>query len=498
VASGGSGEDKGRGKSEVEGRYYRQKLNLFETGSLLTAPTSEAGAAEDGIINVQEGDVISVTYVEVADEFGLPSTRSTSVTVGPIAAQASIKVASILIFENEPLCVTILEPDLIKPKTIPPLSPRTTAVLFLTNTSYFSNISALPFTVFKTTTIAPMTTASPLPSTNSTVASWADTNLTNFSFNTSNLSKWTTSWSPVLLLGELISATITRDLFQPQILNLSKASETGMFFGCIPTFTGQGQPNALNYAERGQTMTVTYSDNAFYGNKTAIAVVSRKGRINVSPRVIGFSRTLFITVTDLDLNQNFSNPEIAKVQVFSSWRENGNETILLTETGDDADNFTGILNTVLNDMPSPKNCDYESNGCIEPLSVGPAIHVREGDLLTFLYQDVAVGTHASEPANDITAKVRVGVKGIPLLSSCVGQGDGSPPLCGSVVSGGGVLNLQIDDLDLVFSQVLTALRTTTVTVTTSKDAEEEPVVLLETYPGSGRFTGNNSSMFISN
>jgi hypothetical protein len=454
---------------------------------LLTAPTSEAGAAEDGIINVQDGDIISVSYVEVADESGLPSTRRTFVTVGPTAAQASIIVAAILVFENEPLCVTIIEPDLVKPTIIPTSPPRTTAISLQTSTSSPSNMSTFPLTTAsRTTTTTAMATVS---SSSSTVASWADTNITNSSLNISNLWKWTTTQSPLLFPGETISATITRGTLQPQILNLSDASKSGLFIGCIPTSTGQGPTNALNYAERGQVMTVTYSDNAFYGNKTAHVVVSRKGTINVSPRIIGFSRTLYITVTDLDLNQNSSSPETAKVKVFSSWHENGNDTISLTETSKDSDNFTGIFNTVLNGMPSPKNCDYESNGCIEPLSVGLAIHVREGDLLTFLYQDVAVGTYATEPANDISVTVRVGVKGVPFLSSCVGQGGGSPPICGSVVSGGGVLNLQLDDLDLVFSQSSTSLRTCTVKVTTSKDAEEEPVVLLETYPGSGRFTG---------
>ncbi len=99
----GSGEV-GRGVKEwVWVGGSGQLLILFLTGALLTAPTSEAGAAEDGIINVQDGDIISVSYVEVADESGLPSTRRTFVTVGPTAAQASIIVAAILVFENEPL-----------------------------------------------------------------------------------------------------------------------------------------------------------------------------------------------------------------------------------------------------------------------------------------------------------------------------------------------------------------------------------------------------------
>ncbi len=446
---------------------------------MLTAPTSEAGAAEDGIINVQEGDTLSVTYIEAADESGLPCTRRTLVTVGPAAAQASMRVGSILVFENEPLCVSILEPDLVKPATF--------AISLQTSTR--NSFPSTTATVFKTNTTAPMMTASSLPLMTSAAAGWAGTNMSNSFPNISNLSTWTTTLSSISLLGESISVTITRGTLQPQILNLSQESKPGVFIGCIPTFTGQGQANALNYAERGQVMTVTYSDNEFYGNKTAIAVVSRKGTINVSPRIISFSRTLFITVTDLDLNQNSSKPESSKVQVFSSWRENGNETIFLLETSSNSDSFTGILNTVLNGMPSPKNCDFESNGCIEPLSMGKAIHVREGDLITFVYQDVAVGTYATEPANDITVEVRVGVKGIPLLSSCVGQGGGSPPLCGSVVSGGGVLSLQLDDLDLVFSQPYTTFRTFPVMVTTSKDAEEEAVVLIENHPGSGRFTG---------
>jgi hypothetical protein len=466
---------------------------------LLTAPTTEAGAAEDGIINVQEGDIISVTYVEGADESGMPSTRRTLVTVGPTAAQATVRVATLIFYENEPLCVTILDPDFIKPTYTPTSPPTTTALSLQTSTSKASNISTFPLTTtaIKTTTTTPMLTNTSLPLTTSAVADLAERNMTNSSSNSSNTSIWATppQTSP-FGLGEFISATISRGTLQTQILNLSRASKPGMFIGCIPTFTGQGRSNSLNYAERGQVVTVTYSDNAFYGNSTAVAVVSRKGTLSVNPRIIGFSRTLYITVTDLDLNQNSSKAELANVQVFSSWQENGNNTISLTETSNDSDNFTGIINTVLNGMPSPKNCDYESNGCIEPLSVGLAIHVREGDILTFLYQDVAVGTYATEPANDISFKVRVGVKGVPFLSSCVGQGGANAPICGAVVAGGGVLGLQLDDLDLVFSQSSFTFRTCTVKVTTNKDAEEEPVVLVETFPGSGRFTGNSSTSIL--
>jgi hypothetical protein len=452
---------------------------FVSAGALLTVPSTEAGAAEDGLINVNAGDVLTVTYTEPTDHFGLPSIRKSTITVGELGSRATLTVSPVLVFENDPICITVADPDLTKQAvvagsttTIRPPTTSTTPWNSTTGTSRSTTSAA------RTTTTTPRSSSSTAPATTATSATQVLATTTTLSLLTSGINT---------------TVVITRSNLPAQTATLLPGLQSGSYSACVPTFTGNSSVG-LRFAQRGQLLTISYSDNAFYGNVSAQVVVSRKGRIQVTPTVIGMSRTLYVTVTDQDLNQNFSRVETAVVQVSSSWQDVGNNTVRLTETGMNSENFTGTLNTILNGAPSPKKCDLDTNGCVEALSVGLAVHVRDGDLLTFLYRDVAVGSSATEPTNDQAAVVRVGVKGAVLLSSCVTGGTWAAPLCGRVLNGGRVLLLQVDDADLDFDYPPHGLpRSTSVTVTTSKDAQVETVMLTETYPGSGSFTGDPSA-----
>jgi hypothetical protein len=239
---------------------------------------------------------------------------------------------------------------------------------------------------------------------------------------------------------------------------------------------------------RGTIVTVTYTDPLPYYTCSDAAAVSRKGLLQVTPLVIGMDRTMSITVTDLDLNQNASMAELASVDVTSSWAEESLEQVLLKENGFDSQEFTGLLRTILNADPSPESCSRE-NGCHEALSAQAALHVREGDHISITYHDVCSSSIENEPDNDVTVEARVGVTGKMFIYKC-----GST--CGGVVLGGDTMSLTVVDADIGFesggggglssghfgwmawvdnSPAGTAV--VSVVVTTSKDAEEETVVL---------------------
>ena len=452
---------------------------MSSSGALLTVPTTEAGAAEDGLMNVNTGDVLTVTYVEAADQYGYPSTRRTSMMVGSPGAKANLSVSPILVFENGSICISVMDPD---PGKIAQSIGFTSASLAQGTSQSTSTTQALS-NITRTTSIRTTTTAARTSSylTQTSTSTPASTTTTPGQTGTTTAASGT-------LQSRNASIVVTRSNLQAQTVTLLSGLQPDLYTSCIPTNTGNST-SGLNFAERGQFFTFTYRDNAFYGNISAEAVVSRKGKVMVNPNIIGNSRTLTVTVTDQDLNQNSSSAETAQVQVSSSWADDGNNTVFLTEAGLNSDVFTGTLNTILNGAPSPKNCDYDANGCVEALSVGLAVHVREGDQLTFLYRDVALGSSAVEPANDQVAVARVGTKGVAQLSSCATTGAWSAPLCGSVLRGGGTLLVQLDDADIVFDQTSASQRSTQVVIKTSKDAQVEAVTIFETFPGSGRFTG---------
>jgi len=252
---------------------------------------------------------------------------------------------------------------------------------------------------------------------------------------------------------------------------------------------------------RGTIVTATYQDSLPFSSTSDVAVVSRKGTLQVAPRVIGMDRTISITVTDADLNQNSSQIETGFVSVMSTWSEESLEQVVLTENARDSQIFTGLLRTILNADPSPGACRAES-GCFEPLSTDPAVHVREGDELFVSYRDVGSNTVQTEPVNDITVKVRVGVTGTASIQRC--DGVGPSEICKGVLLGGDVLSLTVVDFDVGYqergsqgwsfwvSEDITneAFKASLpVTVTTSKDSEVETVVLYAAQSLEGVYTG---------
>ena len=269
-------------------------------------------------------------------------------------------------------------------------------------------------------------------------------------------------------------------------LSTTTASEAA---GVQPaTYLGGNDPFKMWEMTRGTIVTVTYTDPLPFSTYSDVAAVSRKGLLRVTPLVLGMGRTMSITVTDIDLNQDASVAEFASVNVTSSWAEESLEQVLLTENGVDSQEFTGLLRTILNSDPSPESCQRQ-NGCFEALSAHAALHVREGDHVTITYHDVCSTSIEKERNNDITVETRVGVTGKTFIYNCESA-------CGGVVLGGDAVSLTVVDADIAFesggggglasglagwldwvdnSPAGTAV--IPVVVTTSKDAEQETIHL---------------------
>ena len=255
---------------------------------------------------------------------------------------------------------------------------------------------------------------------------------------------------------------------------------------------------------RGSVITAVYKDALPFGSTRDLVAVSRKGSLQVSPLVLGMGRTMSITVTDKDLNQNASNIETASVSVSSTWAEEGLESVVLTENSLDSEVFTGLLRTILNLDPSPASCDA-NNGCNEALSAHPAMHVRQGDLIHITYYDVCSTSIELEPDNDISTTARIGVTGRAEINKCA---NGGSTTCKHVLLGGDALSLTVVDADIGFefggggglatgapgwtNWIINSPTTAVidVDVTTSKDAELETVVLYAAISSEpGTYTG---------
>jgi len=292
---------------------------------------------------------------------------------------------------------------------------------------------------------------------------------------------------------------------------------------CLQTSTTANTANtdqiALWEMPRGTIINATYADSLPFATASDFAAVSRKGILEVSPLVVGMDRTMSITVTDADLNQNSSKVESGTVSVRSSWAEEGLESVRLYENAADSQVFTGIIRTVFNFNPSPASCEPErgcSEALSEPATPQPLLHVREGDLLLVTYQDVSTNTGRHEAGNDVSVNARVGVTGKTFINKCDKfQGSNGPTTCEGVLVGGDALSLTVVDADIGFemggggglspptvSKWFSWVNmnnqipgngnsaTVRVVVTTSKDAEKETVVLRGAQASEpGTFTG---------
>ena len=92
-------------------------------------------------------------------------------------------------------------------------------------------------------------------------------------------------------------------------------------------------------------------------------------------------------LTDEDLNTNPLLVENAAVMVTSSWVGEGQESVVLTETGPSSSTFTGFIRIILSGTHSPELCGDPE--CQEPLANLQVVHVREGDMLTMTYTDMS-------------------------------------------------------------------------------------------------------------
>jgi len=80
------------------------------TGALVTKFTTDISPSGDGVMNVNQGDILTLEYQEAWDADGMADTvRSSQAVVAAPGLPAIISLEPALLFENEPLCVTLYD-----------------------------------------------------------------------------------------------------------------------------------------------------------------------------------------------------------------------------------------------------------------------------------------------------------------------------------------------------------------------------------------------------
>ena len=511
------------------------------TGVMETKSDFALSASGDGVLHVQEHDVLTVEYQEPLDANGRSGVVHTSqVTVGPQGQAAQLSLIPHLLLEDNELCVSVVDDVAVKPKVF--LAWRssdlpsgevsqTPAVGELEDTSpqeqdadEAMTITVKTFTA-KTITLEVTATQTVLQLKEQIQESeGVPPEQQRIIFSGQQLDEVRTlgyymirDGSILHLLLQLLAvsgereseATIVLELeMEMTMISLNSNGTLRYYSRCVPTSIGAsgGDESAEDVSlddgdnfkmwevPRGTLITATYVDPSPYGLTTDIASVSRSAVLQVRPKVIGLNRNLDITVIDADLNQNASIVESASVSVQSTKEEERVERVTLTEDGFDSQIFTGILRTISNEDPSPETCTgIAASGCQEALSSGPALHVRQGDQIYVTYSDVSSSSIKSWAAHDMTEQVRVGVAGISSINKC-GKFEGvdGDLTCKSVLVGGDVLSLTVVDADIGYEERGAVTwqhwvkedianeefkAIIDVDVTTSKDAEVERVRL---------------------
>jgi len=146
---------------------------------------------------------------------------------------------------------------------------------------------------------------------------------------------------------DTVSATLssTADGTGISVVLTETGAATGIFTGTA-TFeeTLSDDEADILLIGQGDTVTATYNEPNFSGSgnlaRTDTASVPTDGSITLDQPMYGIDDTASISVTDPDLNTDGGSAQSVSVMLASD-SDGAGITVLLTETGDDADTFTG-------------------------------------------------------------------------------------------------------------------------------------------------------------
>ena len=243
--------------------------------------------------------------------------------------------------------------------------------------------------------------------------------------------------------------------------------DTGVFEGTVDTvfgdMAGTNDDGTLN-TQAGNTVTVTYDDELDNtGNNPAPitdtddVVGGVTGEVTITETSIP-GDTLDIVVTDNDLNQDINTIETIEVIVVND--ETGeSEIITLTETGADTGIFEGSVDTVFGDIAGTDN-----DGVFNT-QAGDTVTVTYDDELDTLGNDPTPLSDTDTVLGGITGKVEITETSIP----------------------GDTLDIIVTDNDLNLD--ITSVDTIDVVVVNDQTGETETITLTETGVDTGVFEG---------
>lgn len=261
---------------------------------------------------------------------------------------------------------------------------------------------------------------------------------------------------------------------ESEVVTLTETGfDTGVFAGTVDTVFGEmagtNDDGTLN-TQAGNTVTVTYDDeldntgdNPAPVTDTDNVIGGVTGEVTITETSIP-GDTLDIVVTDNDLNQDVDNIESIEVIVVND--ETGeSELVTLTETGADTGIFEGTVDTVFGD-----NAGTDNDGIFNT-QAGDTVTVTYDDELDTFGNDPTAVSDTDTVIGGVTGKVEITETSIP----------------------GDTLNIIVTDNDLNLD--ITSVDTIDVVVINDQTDETETITLTETGVDTGVFEGTVDTEF---
>jgi len=274
------------------------------TGILVTKQSSVAGGQNDAVLNVVEGDILRVAYVEPFNVDGIAALLTKIISVkngghrGQVMFADPLQGYSKAMLINEPASMSGLSSWASPANTTSDIMhPVTTLYVLILDSDPRSTVYGTQVTV-----------STPLQS---------------------------RSYS--------INENTTSDIGQGRyVIQISISKEIG-------------SGSVLGGFTKGSLVTVSYDDVLPHETISTQGVVNEKAIMTATPQPIGMGDTLTITVTDGDLNEDHAYANVGNVLVQSSRKGEGSESVPITETGMSTNVFTGLLRTALRTLLGAKN-----------------------------------------------------------------------------------------------------------------------------------------------
>ncbi len=479
------------------------------TGTLATAAGAAAGPNNNGTITAADTNVLTVTYLDNADNTGIPIARTDTITVvavplgydGTIDVPATFGVGSVI-------NITVSDPDLntnaaaVETVTITAVNlatgesesiictetgintgiftatlPTAFGVAAGANNSGSMNVQAgdtIRATYNDTTDIS----GNPAVRTDDTIASGGIDGIISTSVSVITGAEISIAVTDADLNTNILTAeTVTVTLVNlatgesETVTCVENGANTGVFTATLPTAfgvaAGANNSGSMN-VQAGNTVRATYIDALTAAGGTATdtddttILGGTNGTITTTASIIP-GASITVTVTDADLNTDAL--VIETVTVFATNLTTGEiEWVSCSETGINTGIFTATLPTAFGTTTNGNNSG--------------SMNVQAGNTVRATYNDAMISTGGTATVTDDTA-VTGGVNGTISTTT-------------SIIPGASIA-VTVTDADLNANAL--AAETIAVTLVNLATGESESVTCTETGVNMGVFTANLATAF---